>query len=360
MKISVGILAWNEEASIRATMASLLRQQFFSAMPEGLSVEVICVPNGCTDRTEEVATRAFCELRPANLSEEQLSLQVHAVEMPSKINAWNRFVHDFSDQEADLIFLMDSDIKLIHADTIGSMMRTFDAFPEVIAVTDRPVKHVELKEKKGLGDRISLALNRTNQAAAGQMTGQMYAVRGAFVRQIIMPLGLIIDDGFLKYMICTGFYRHELNTDLIKRAPDAAHVYEGYSRLKDVVNHQRRQAVGSYILNRLLTYLRTHSSATCDASQLLKMRNDEDPNWLIRMLQLEVEQGGRWLFPRHILFSRLLRLKNLPLKTALLRFPIALSVFCFDLFIFSLANRALKQGTYLNVWKDTSSLLICE
>jgi cellulose synthase/poly-beta-1,6-N-acetylglucosamine synthase-like glycosyltransferase len=64
----------------------------------------ICLANGCTDRTPEVA-REFA----ANLAE-HVSFRVVELPEPGKSRTWNRFVHELSDPNTDYLILMDADI----------------------------------------------------------------------------------------------------------------------------------------------------------------------------------------------------------------------------------------------------------
>src|ERR1051326_8108306 len=59
--LSIGILAWNEEDSIRATLESLFRQSVFQKLScRHEQCEIVVVANGCTDRTVAVE-REFLE-----------------------------------------------------------------------------------------------------------------------------------------------------------------------------------------------------------------------------------------------------------------------------------------------------------
>ena len=61
-RIAIAIRAWNEEAAIRRTLESLFEQTLFEDLSRrGESCEVLCIPNGCTDRTSEIATLVFAE-----------------------------------------------------------------------------------------------------------------------------------------------------------------------------------------------------------------------------------------------------------------------------------------------------------
>src|SRR6185503_18109943 len=61
-RISIAVRAWDEEAVIRCTLESLFEQSLFEELgPRGEYCEVLCIPNGCTDRTAEIAAAVFAE-----------------------------------------------------------------------------------------------------------------------------------------------------------------------------------------------------------------------------------------------------------------------------------------------------------
>jgi glycosyltransferase involved in cell wall biosynthesis len=355
MEISIGILAWNEEKSIAATLRSLFSQTLFrNPERKGLNIEVVCVPNGCSDNTAGAAREAFESYRPPHIAPERLRLKVHEVIPPSKSNAWNVYVHEAADPTADLLFLMDADIEFVQAETLGNMIRVFEQSADVLAVNDLPVKHIQLKEHKNPADRISLSINRGNRMVPGQLTGQLYGIRGEFVRRFRIPRGILVEDGFIKYMIVTRLYTQPADNSLIRTAENSSHVFEGYTSFKDIFNHQRRQAVSAVTLNRTLTYLKAHCGPDYDAGQLISDKDAGNPDWLIDILRSDFE-GGSWLIPRHILFARFMRCKNGTLPERIKKFLLALAVFGFDLGVFCSANHALKTGQLSGVWKDTKN-----
>src|SRR5580765_1072291 len=60
--VSIGILSWNEEKVIARTLHSLLEQTLFAELEKrGSGCEIVCVINGCTDRTPEIAAQIFSE-----------------------------------------------------------------------------------------------------------------------------------------------------------------------------------------------------------------------------------------------------------------------------------------------------------
>src|SRR5947207_1942131 len=100
--VSIGIVAWNEEEAVSATLQSLFRQSLFDQFGQrGWGIEIICVANGCTDGTAAVARRTFEEQDRIHSFKDSLSCQVIELPERGKCNAWNAFVHRLSTPEAE-------------------------------------------------------------------------------------------------------------------------------------------------------------------------------------------------------------------------------------------------------------------
>lgn len=349
MKVSIGILAWNEEEAIGTMIGSLLQQSLFDELSESLQVEVICVPNGCSDDTAGAAARVFEQVSP---TEKFLNLRVENLTAPGKVDAWNVFVHELSDPMADIVFLMDSDINIRHPNTLMKMIAVLEQESNVLAVTDEPIKHIRLKEKKSLFDHFSLAINRSNQTVPGQLTGQLYCVRGELIRQILMPRGLLVEDGFIKYMIVTRLYIENIDNGRLQRAEDASHVFEAYTQVKDIFSHQRRQAVSDVILRELLEKLKENCNADLDAGRYLRQRQEENPDWFIDLMNQNFSRR-LWLIPRGLLLARFYRLRHIKGWRKLPYLAVAVAAFPFDLWVCRCANQVLKSGSYAGIWQDT-------
>src|SRR5258705_2234776 len=99
--VSLAIFAWNEERAIKAAIQSLASQNLFAHLSErGLDCEVLCICNGCTDRTPVVAAEGFEELERSSSSPPSFNGQVVNILRRGKLNAWNQFVHRLSAKEA--------------------------------------------------------------------------------------------------------------------------------------------------------------------------------------------------------------------------------------------------------------------
>src|SRR5439155_718452 len=159
--VSVGILAWNEEEAIESAIRSLWQQTVFGELARrGLQSEIIVIANGCTDRTAQVARQSFfrlAEIQTVPAAEPGTPYwRVIEVAERGKNNAWNRFVHSWSATRAACLFLMDADIVINGREALWNMYRALEASPQAMVAVDQPVKEIILKQRKSLGERLSL------------------------------------------------------------------------------------------------------------------------------------------------------------------------------------------------------------
>jgi len=160
MRLSVGIFAHNEEQTIGATLGSLFRQTLLGAGVRdelGVSwIEVLCLANGCTDRTVDVARTHGAGLGP--------HLSYRVVEMPErgKSRTWNAYVHELSDPSAEFLILMDADVIFERDDVLEQLLRQLLADRHAEVATDTPVKSFTREAQN-----LSIA-DRGSPAASGQ------------------------------------------------------------------------------------------------------------------------------------------------------------------------------------------------
>ena len=73
LMVSIGIIAWNEEVGIGAMLESVFQQTLFAELGRrGRRCEIVCVTNGCTDRTPEVVAEIFAR-QSANIPTRRIS-----------------------------------------------------------------------------------------------------------------------------------------------------------------------------------------------------------------------------------------------------------------------------------------------
>ncbi len=346
--LSIGIIAWNEERSLPATLQSLFGQSVFKRLCERQQrAEILVVANACTDRTVAVAREIFERAAREHPWAEGFVARVIELKERGKANAWNHFIHEGSAPEARYLCSMDADITFHHADTVHNLMATLETNPHARASTGRQWKDIAFKKNPSLSERISLATSRTSGGNQGYICGQLFCLPVEVARNLYIPRDLgATEDGFIKQMVCTEFLTSEADLSRIPLAPDAAHIFEAYLAPRTVMNNQKRQMIGQTIVHVLIEHLKTfspqHRRALADT---LRREEKRDPVWLKKLVAAHLHRNRYFwrLFPDLLTF----RFKPLAEKKGLRRLaylPVACVGFIVTLIACARAHKALRQG----------------
>jgi glycosyltransferase involved in cell wall biosynthesis len=346
--LAIGIMAWNEEASIGSMLASLFRQSIFSQLAaRGMGCEVICLANGCTDRTVEVAAAVFAEMERGHPARVALRAWAADIPQPGRNNAWNRFVHEFSAREAKYLCLMDADIIFDRPDTLERVVAELEGDPRLGGASDTPRKNIAGKARPSLRERLSLATSEMTGTIAGRLNGMLYCLRADIARNIHLPRDLgATDDGFFKEIICTDFFCAPSDPTKVVSVRGATHLYEPYLSVRDVLNNQKRQMIGQTTVHVLAEYLRTlPASERADLAATIRRHEARDPDWLKKLIDAHLARTRRFwrLFPG-ILGFRWRRLAQLRGTRRLTHFPAAAAGFAVTLVACWQASRFLRGG----------------
>src|SRR6266850_2089252 len=186
--VSIGILAWNEERAIGKTLHSLLEQTLFAELEKrGAGCEIICVINGCTDRTPEIAAQIFSEQSVKHPNRGCFSGRVENLSEQGKQNAWNQFVHRCSSREAQYLIIMDADILIHRQEAFWKMIVALENDSKISVAATMPFKDIAFKRRRAVNERFSMAMSQMTQAADGQLCAQLYCVRAAIARNLYLP-----------------------------------------------------------------------------------------------------------------------------------------------------------------------------
>lgn len=343
--LSIGILAHNEAAIIARTIASLAGQSILDpARAAALNldaIEVLVVPNGCSDETAGVAAAALAAF-PTHVS-----VAVRELAQGGKSHAWNRFVHDLSRPDATLIALMDADIEFGSADVLERLVERLHADPAAQVSTDRPVKDYRHKTRLSPLDRLSRRASAQKAGPRG-LCGQLYCGRAAALRRIWLPAGLPVEDGFLAAMLLTDGFTRQPDESAI--APvDVHHFYEPLEGVDAFVRHEARIIVGS-VINAWLYTLLWEAGKRGHAGAFVRQRNDQDPDWVESVCQQARDREGRWLVPRSFVLGRLAPLGGQPLGRVVRRAPIAVAATLATLPAVLRANAILRRPAARLLW----------
>lgn len=332
LRIDVGVFAHNEEANIAELIKGLGKQDIF-AKPD-ISIAVHILANGCSDQTVACAQEAVSNL-PASV---EYAFRVHDFPAPGKSRTWNTFVHKQSNSESDLLILMDGDIRIHVPDALSRLVSAFIVRPNLHVNNSRPVKNLELINRKlGLVERMILSGGGSLNDWRKSICGQLYAIRADVARGLWMPIGLPVEDGFLRAMVLTDCLSRAEDLDRIDGEEDVWHEYESENTISGLVRHQQRIIMGSAINAMLFAVIRRDAPKFEDARALLKAAAEDD-SWLARTEKRELPTWPYGYVPFSFLTKRL----SGPSRSILWQRPVAflslIAGFTFDALVYLLAT----------------------
>lgn len=351
MHITIGILAYNEASSIGSTLHSLFSQSIFENETSDHEYEILVVPNGCSDSTAAVASQVLTELC-SRQSKENLRFRVEAIERPGKSNAWNELVHRFAADHTDVFVMIDADIEFGDTRTIESSINRLKSDSHARVVVDLPLKHFTKKDRLTLIETISARVSKINLDASVGVAGSFYCTRGDFMRQIWMPAGLSVEDGFLSAMAITDCFRSQPDVTRVVRAANASHYFEGLTNIDQIVQHEVRLVIGT-VLNCFLcwdTLLFLTAPHGPGAGPMIRELNEESPHWYAAMMKNQISGRGVWVVPFGILLRRFAGLKGQSPVRFVVSLPVRVIAFFFDIIVYLLANSKLRSGTGVGFW----------
>lgn len=355
--LSIGILAWNEESAIGPMLASLFNQTIFEHLAaRGERCEIVCLANGCTDRTVAVAGEIFLRQQREHPARRGLSAWVADIPAPGRNQAWNRFVHEFSAREARFLCVMDADIVFNRPDTLELVLHELECHPHLGGASDTPVKNIGITGRPSLRERLSLATSEMTGTIAGRLNGMLYCLRAAIARNLYLPRDVVAnDDGFFKAAICTNFFRAPLDPSKVVSVRAATHLYEPYLSWRDILNNQKRQMIGQTTVYVIVEYLMSLPEAErAQLAHTLRQHEARDPDWLKKLINAHLSRTRFFwqLFPG-ILGFRWRRLGQMRGLRKLTHFPAAAAGFVVTIIACAQASRFLRRGvsTY---WPKTA------
>jgi len=308
-------------------------------------VELICLPNGCTDRTVEEIADAFAR-HPLS---EMHHCSIHVCPRAGKAGAWNSFVHEASDPDADYLFLLDADIFFDAADVLAKLFQCLEHDEVAVVATDRPIKAIrKTRARLSLKDRVSLAASEQT-SVVDAISGQLYCGRASGLRKIWMPLVLPVEDGFLAAMIVTDGFTMPRRPGRIVRVNSAVHYYDSHETLRAFLRHERRIIVGS-VINAWLFQLLWEKGAAGHVGSFIARENARDSNWIDAYVRDQSAKRTWWRIPSPFLWKRLSALRGQPWHLQLVQAPIALLGTALTLLVCVQANATLKQAQASRFW----------
>lgn len=339
MKVAIGILVYNGADTLPATLSSLADQDLLRDATSTVSVHVVA--NGCTDDSAAVARAQLDAIRVADPAA-RWSAHVHELEVANKCNAWEHFVHHASEADADLLVLLDCDILFGDQATLSRMVHALRDDPRLHVATSFPVKHVELEASSVL-ERLSSRIT-DSRADEHAVCGQLYAGRAEVLRRIHMPIGLQVEDGFIRAMVLTDGFRSAEQLERIRRIDDVRHVYEAHLSPSDLVRHEAwlvRNTVALSYLYAAFEALPLEQTGQ-HAGELVDALNRNVADWFPALF-VAASRDRHPLVPRPVRWRRLERWWALPISRKPVGLPKAVLTTCFDAVVCARAERELAE-----------------
>ena len=300
----LGIFAHQEEDTIGTILSDLVAQ---SALGDpGIDLRIVVVANGCTDGTVRAA-EAFRDAQPPDIA---ARIQVADLPLGGKSRAFNTFVHDISRPEAAYLVFCDADIRLVRTDVLARMLTGLRSTPAQQVFVSRPIKDVN-HFALPVGPVARLIASGGDGLADWRtaICGQLYAMRTGAARAIHLPVGLPVEDGFVRAMVLTDLLTNPEDLARIDGDPYVFHVYESIRTPGALVRHQARIVTGSAVNEAIFRHMR-RVAPELGASRRLLEESARADGWLDRVLREELPRAPHGYVPFHFLFWRLTALRG--------------------------------------------------
>lgn len=342
--ISIGIFAHNEENNILATMESLASQDLFH-LPQfsNTSVTVSVIANGCTDATVQVTS---------DYLKKQSSFDGRVIEISKagKSHAWNKFVHSPKFSDVDYFVCMDSDIRFGCNTVISTLINCLNCDDEAYLVVDVAKKDTELKTHKTPFERTSLLFSRLMKQGSTAVAGSLYCAKGDMLRRVHMPVGLPVEDGFLRAMLVTDLFTQQDNSKRILVVDNVCHYFTPDDSLRTLFRHEERLLVGTFINSVIYGYLWSQVQKTnLDAGTLVFEKNNNEKKWVNTLInQYRIDHDR--MIPKHFYYKYWQRWQTLGTGLKIFSFPLIIIATLTKYYLLKKVERRLAQESGLGYW----------
>lgn len=335
LRVDVGVFAHNEAAGITAMVQRLAAQDV-----GGLDLRIVILANGCRDDTVRLARAA------ADAEGAAGRIVIEDLPLPGKSRCWNSFVHQIARADADVLVFADADIVFPEPDCLARLATGLAARSPLWALNSQPVKDIQ-------ADPVDLTgIERLIAAAGGGLDdwkaaicGQLYAMPAAAARRFHLPIGLPVEDGFLRAMVLTDALTGPEDFSRIDGLDGLFHIYASERTIRGLLRHQVRIVIGSAINAALFGVLRA-SPAERRHEQLRAAAHDSA--WVGQVIRKRLPAWPHGYVPWHFLTKRLARGLGEPRNAK--RLVVVAMGFSFDAIVYVWAQIRMALGDGAGFW----------
>lgn len=303
-RVDIGVFAHNEADNIARTLQDMMQQEV-----EGLDVRIVVLANGCSDDT---VRRASATAQKTQSHDSKFRIEVVDLIQGGKSRTWNSFVHELSRPDAEVLIFADADIELPQRDSFLRLARRLAVNPELHVFTSRPIKDIDFNPiNLGVVDKAIAMASGTLDDWKTAICGQLYAMPALKARLLHLPIGLPVEDGFLRAMVLTSILETDEDFSRID-GDDVFHIFASERSVLGLVRHQTRIVIGSAINASVFAFLHNIPSGQRSAALAdISTRN----TWLADVIRSQLPRWPYGWIPTHFLTKRIRRLIAAPEKT---------------------------------------------
>jgi glycosyltransferase involved in cell wall biosynthesis len=336
IKIDIGIFAHNEASGISEMLSQLVTQDVF--LTAELDVRIVVLANGCTDATATIARSLACP-----------GIEIVELKLGGKSRTWNSFVHHLSRPDADALVFCDADISFPEVNCLRRLCEALISNPQLWAVNSQPVKDIVYRPNNlSFVDKIIASASGGLDDWKTAICGSLYTMPSERARRFHLPIGLPVEDGFLRAMILTDVLVNPEDFTRITGVEGLFHIYESERTIKALIRHQERIVIGSAINTACFSSLRAMPK-TERALELFRIAEQE--RWLDQTIKSQLPKWPSGYIPFHFWLKRIMRFSQNP--NNLLqpkKILITLLGFGFDTIVFIRAQVRMLLGTGSGFW----------
>lgn len=342
MLVDIGIFAHNEAESIETVLQNTFNQDMFTNV--NFSVRLHVLANGCTDDTARKAERFLKDHEFGSIA------IVHDIQAGGKSRTWNVFVHKLCREEADFILFMDADIIIPRPDCLRGMVKFIKGRRDIAGCSSMAVKDiVHFKgTSKGPIDALIASASGSLNNWKDSICGQLYILRGDVARSIHMPIGLPVEDGYVRAMVQTQNFSCEGAPETrLDGRDEFYHVYQSERTISGLIKHQVRLVIGGAVNEVVFCHLR--GLLQHERESVLRSAAS-NPDWIAELLKTNLPRRPHGYVPFHFLFKRLIYWKSLSDRFEPRRALVALAGFVFDATVYVIAQISMLRGRGAGYW----------
>lgn len=335
--VSIGIFAHNEADCIVDMLQQFRLQSIFS---QPNPPEIVVLENGSSDNTAGLAKEALQRFYNG------IPSKVESLKIGDKGNTWNEFVHRICSRDSDVLMFVDADIELGCDQTLENLLSGLIADPTARVAVSEPLKDIAKKEQHSGMEKLSLSASTAGRSGPARLAGSLYCGRTEFMRQLCIPRGLLVEDGFIRAMVLTSQFSEPEDVNRMIASPDTCHYFEAVTQPGPLFRHERRLAIGTELNIMLFAWAVRILTEGKDVCEEIRALNETQPGWVRDMALEQLKQGTFEFHTKSYVFKQWHAWKKLDLKSKIRSLPGLLARLGLNMAVVISAKKSLRSGQW--------------